>query len=286
MEDTPESINNGRVYLDYFYLNALILGGFQLRDIRVCALIIRLTLACKGSDWATVQQKDLSVIGVSDSHAAEVLQSLVERKIIIKRPYVDNSYQINHAYFLSVTEKNPNRFEQLRALVGLHLFPHKASRGGKSKPPKKVAAFLPAEEEEPSHERSTYHLPPREVYRSKSSGFEQVKDTLERIRTTDRTMGLIGSSKNSSYRKSGLLSPEEFWQQISNPLEEAAYDAWKRLEPYRPSSFGLYVSLLKRGLPLEFFENVSKEISLDKGVEDKGKVFNYRAQEYLRERGL
>lgn len=77
------------------------------------------------------------------------------------------------------------------------------------------------------------------------------------------------------------LSPMTFTP--TNERETMALQTWQKLEPNKPWTFeNTYLPALKKGLPIEKFEEFTNEIlALGEDVENRGALFNWKTHEFF-----
>jgi hypothetical protein len=79
-----------------------------------------------------------------------------------------------------------------------------------------------------------------------------------------------------------IVDPNDFVPK--DALREAAYSAWKELEPQNPASFGFYLWAANEGLLEGEFYTLVSEIKQTPKVLNKGAYFNLRARAILKRR--
>ncbi len=144
------------------------------RELNVVLLIIRVTVGC-GTDWAKIRNTDLQIIGISDSHAKDVVEGMLTKGIILRNEKI-KAYRLSPAYFDTLQYKNEILFEKLGKLIGKHL--PKTSRNGKANVSKIGGEVLPKEEAGTSQFRKSHLFPRREDLGSHNTGFQPMKEIL------------------------------------------------------------------------------------------------------------
>ncbi len=76
-----------------------------------------------------------------------------------------------------------------------------------------------------------------------------------------------------------LLNPCTFLPE--NEGQYALLNAWNKIEPNKPESFGYYLSVYKRGLPPHKFFQFVSEIEQDSTIRNRGAVFVTKVQKYF-----
>lgn len=156
----------------------LVSKNLNKREHKVAMLIIRLTYGCIDNQWVKLKQADLSVIGISSSHAKAILISLLAKEIIIKNE-TRQAYRINEESLLSkLTKKETISLELLGNLIGKQLKP-KSYLIGNELITEKATFGLPEREDPSSQNGNKLALPLREVSRSEKSGFTTPKEILK-----------------------------------------------------------------------------------------------------------
>jgi hypothetical protein len=92
------------------------------------------------------------------------------------------------------------------------------------------------------------------------------------------------ADNNSSKSIKSIFDPNSF--SPSTNAESQALEAWKKLEPGNKAAFyTTYLRRAKQGLPSHLFGQFASEIEQDPTVENKGAVFNSKADEYFKKKG-
>lgn len=76
-----------------------------------------------------------------------------------------------------------------------------------------------------------------------------------------------------------MINPHTF--SPKNEAEFALQEAWNRIEPSKPESFGFYVFAYRRGLPAYMFFQFASEIEQDPKIKNPGAVFVTKVIDYL-----
>ncbi len=66
-----------------------------------------------------------------------------------------------------------------------------------------------------------------------------------------------------------------------NEKDQAALEAWNKIEPNNPDSFSFYLWAVKQEIPLSKIYEFTSEIKQDSSIENKGAVFNKKIASYL-----
>lgn len=77
-----------------------------------------------------------------------------------------------------------------------------------------------------------------------------------------------------------MINPHTFSPR--NEIEFVLQEAWNRIEPSKPKSFGFYVFAYKRGLPAHMFFQFASEIEQDTKIKNPGAVFVTKVLDYLK----
>lgn len=151
--------------------------------MRVVLLIVRITVGCN-TEWAKLRNTDLQVVGISDSHAKVVIESMVIKDIIIRNEKT-KAYKLSPTYFDKLLKVKEPQLEKLAKIIGRHL--PKTSQKGKVNVPEMGGTNLPKEEENTYQIGKSYFLPKREDSGSDEAGFQTAKDILKRrLNISDR----------------------------------------------------------------------------------------------------
>lgn len=81
-----------------------------------------------------------------------------------------------------------------------------------------------------------------------------------------------------------MINPHAF--SPKNETEVALKEAWNRIEPSKPESFGFYVYSYKRGLPAQMFFQFASEIEQDPKIKNPGAIFVTKVMDYLKLHGI
>lgn len=105
------------------------------------------------------------------------------------------------------------------------------------------------------------------------------------IKSNQSESNEIGNA-DKSYKGNGFkVHPREF--KPASAGEVAALEAWKKLEPDNPSTFGTtYLNAHRMGLPPSILFLFTSEIRQDKSIKNPGAVFNKKVKEYLKQHSL
>jgi hypothetical protein len=172
-----ENLIDGFTSLPHFIEHVLLVDRFKKRELKVLYLIIRLTYGAQGSTWARLKQSDLSIIGIGSTHAKEVFESLLEKKVILKKE-ISKEYKLNEDYFhLKLPKKVTTRLEKIIKLVGIHL--PRSGNKNKLEVTETVTEKLPDQEDLSYQFSNQKELPKRELLRSKKTSFFTPKDIFK-----------------------------------------------------------------------------------------------------------
>gem|GEM_PF-1609642 len=273
---TLENINKGHTQIPNIVLNALILAGLLQRDLDVILLISRLTYGCLNQKWARLLQRDLQIIGISESHAKEVITRLLDNEIIVQNGK-RKEFRINEEYLTELTIKGSSFFERLRKLIGKQ-FVRETSLESKSELPEMGSKNLPEEEVTTSQDSKLLTLPSKEVSASVPNGFTTPKDILKINKYSDKDSIAVNNSSNRI-----IIDPRPF--KPENEGEAAALYAWENLEPHNLLAFSTtYYSAYKKGLPVSLFYQFVSEIKQDDTIKNRGAVFNSKVADFFEEK--
>ncbi len=273
---TLENINKGHTQIPHTVLNALILIGLLQRDLDVVLLISRLTYGCLNQKWARLLQRDLQIIGISESHAKEVISRLLENEIIVQNGR-RKEFRINEEYLTEVTKKGSFLFEKLRKLIGKQ-FVRETYPESKAELPKMGSKNLPTEQVITSQESKLLTLPQREVSDTPHNGFTTPKDILKINKYSDKN-----SIANNNSSKNKIIDPRTFIPE--NEGQAAARYAWENLEPNNLLAFSTtYYANYKKGLPPSLFYQFVSEIKQDETIKNRGAIFNSKASCFFEQR--
>ncbi len=219
--------------------------------------------------WADIKQTNLQTIGISPSHAREVITSATQKSLIVQN---GNKSQYKLGNFRAASTV---RAEKLRRLIGKNLI-RSSSQKGNSFIAKPVTYNFPDLEFPPAQYSNVHSFPKQEVLRSSDDQFGQPKDNdKDNFKETDKETGFADKK---------LQDPNSFMP--TNASQAAALEAWKALEPDQPGSFGIYLHFVKLGLVADMFHRFMSEIRQDPTIKNKGAVFNKKASEYLASKAM
>lgn len=180
-------MNNEKINLDYQFIpfpnnifDLIIVNGLNKRELAFVLLVARLTYGCKNAQWAKIKFCDLIIVNISQSHAKEVVESVLAKKIVTQNEKT-KKYRINEDYIRSEVPKMVNpQCEKLVKLVGRQLN-LSSSQNGNENVTKLVTNALPKEEETTSQKSKINPFPKQEVPRLNDASFTHVKDSLKDI---------------------------------------------------------------------------------------------------------
>ncbi len=251
--------------------DVLSLLDLTAREFRVAWLIIRLIYGCH-TKWARIILADLQAAGISQSHAKEVRNRLLEKEILLQNGNKEE-YRLNTEYKVSISEdKLTSGSNRLRKLISKHLA-KESSQNRYPNLPQKETSLLPEEESYPSQNGNIEYLPNEEHSASKKQGFSSPKDILNIAKYTDRKR--IGSSKVRDEE----IDPDTFEPQ--NPAEYEMITTYRELGDTR-KSFPFYLWALYQGLPAYNFRELREDILGTPNVENKGALFVVKVKEYFK----
>lgn len=272
-----DNFSKGHTQLPHKLGNILLLIDLTEREQKVVYLIIRLTYGCQ-KRWAKLKFADLRIIGITPSHAKEVIEPLLVKDIVVQNGKT-KEFRINEEYLCSkVTEKVNNRLAKLGKLVGKQL--KKDYQNSNQEVTKVVTAPLPKKEVSSYQNSNVEGLPRKEDLDSDNNDFATPKDILNKKINIPIDKGFIVD--NNSFKRSGRIpkvNPQFFAP--TNSTDYAALVAFNELEPDNPDSFGFYIWAAKRGLPEAKFYEFASEIKNDKRIQNKGAVFVTKVKNYL-----
>jgi hypothetical protein len=237
---------------------ALLVANLNARVLRLAQLIIRLSFGCQ-QGWADVRQADLTVIGVTSSHAGDVIKEALLLGVV-ERNGTTGHYRVSPSFIAEAARANTARVEELGQLIRRQL-----SHSGRSQTTKTVVRSLPEVEVQHYQNGKPYYLPKREDLGLEHSSDEPPKDNQNKSIT--------------SVNQDAGLDPYKFAP--TNRHEEAAFRVWGRLEQSRPGAFSGYLLLAQRGLGADQFDRLAGEVLEDETIKNKGAVFVTKANTYL-----
>lgn len=177
--------SEGFTIISHDLYNGILVSDLNLRQRLVAELILRLTNGCH-REWAKVKKADLTIVGISNQHAKEVIEPMVQRGILIINEKT-SELKINMRFFTKHKPSNEARMEKLRKVIGKNLPKLTTSRNGNTNVPELGSEDLPKREEETSQNRNNYPFLKREDWSSDNKGFQTTKDILKkRINISDR----------------------------------------------------------------------------------------------------
>jgi phage replication O-like protein O len=277
MEQVNDNFSKGHTQVPHWIFHCLLLTDLSKRELKVVLLVIRLTLGCQ-KKWAKIKQRDLSIIGVGETHAKEVLSTLLETKIILLNEKTQ-TYGLNEEFLNSQLTKSVS-INSLDRLIGKQLL-KESYQNGKEELTETVSKNLPNKEVSTSQDSKLITLPKQEVLRSSNDGFTTPKDILKINKYSDKDIVADNNSSNSDYE---FLNPKNFTP--SNEGEAAALYAWENLEPNNPFAFKTtYYAVYKKGLPAFLFYQFTSEIKQDPTIKNLGAIFNNKVSGYFEQRG-
>ncbi len=157
-------------------LHSILLNHFTKRELKIMFLIARLTYGCHRK-WARFNLSNLQIVGISPSHAGEVMEILLQNTSVIKNNKT-MEFRINEDFLLTEANKKELLISKLKKVVGKNL-PHKTSQNGNEELPETGIETLPKEEDEFSQKSNLQLLPKKEVSRSNNGEFSSVKEIMK-----------------------------------------------------------------------------------------------------------
>lgn len=263
-DNTTSKEQSGFTGIPHSVLDGLVLMGLSKREMVLSLLVARLTYGCH-RQWAALKQADLVVIGVSASHAKEVISTATANGALVQNGKT-GEYKLGELYVGETANS-----QRLRKLIGKHIAPS-ASQNSNPKVTEQVTDNLPKKEDATSQNGNPNDFPKRELSRSDKGIVPQPKDSdKDKYKETDKDSPIA----NKKYPNPNTFKP-------NNAAQEAALYAWKTLEPNQPDSFSVYLKFVKNGLSSDIIYRITSEIKQDPTVRNKGALFNTKAYEYLR----
>lgn len=282
-EGVHKHFEEGFTRLPNKILYALTSLDINMREVKVLLLILRLTYGCMNKPWAKLKQSDLRAIGISPSHAKEVLESLIEKNFLIQNGSL-KEYKINEDVLIAKTRKRKDQLNLLGELVGNQLKKYTSPKGNQ-KLPKEETPNFPKWENNTSQNGDFYTFPKREVLASRDGDFTGLKDMIniskksDRKEIADNNTFLDNDFSSIEEKTTAGVYPGEYQPQTEE--EVAALAAWNYIEPDNPKSFDFYLYAVSKGLPAGKFYEFAAEIKQDNTIRDKGKVFTTKVTNYL-----
>lgn len=267
-----ETFSKGFTRVPHKISNVLPLLNLTEREQRVVALIIRLTYGCNRR-WIQLKQADLQIVNITPSHAKEVRNSLINKKIIIQKE-CKREYRINEDYIASseVEKKISCQLEKLRILIGRQLNSQTSLKSNKSLTESGSTEF-------PNMEDSDYQignnkqLPNEEVSATNNNVFNSPKDILNKDKYKDI------KDRFSYNRSEKHINPNGFYPQ--NETEFEMFESFRLIDNANPDSFSFYISTLQKGLPARKFREFREDILRTPKIKNKGSVFVTKVQQYF-----
>lgn len=248
--------------VSHIVLERLLTARLNKREYILALLVIRLTSGCH-KDWAELIQADLSAVGISPNHAKEVIASSIEKGLLVQNNKT-KQYKLGSLNQLPIA----GDIEKLKKLVGKQL---NASHNGNIGVPEMGTKELPNQEYASSRNGNIRPFLEGELIRSDNAPANERKDN-------DKDNFIESSKYNNPSKR--FIDPHDF--KAKDDKERAALATWNALEPDKPNSFGLYLSLAHKGLSAEMFYSLATEIKDDPTVTNKGAAFAKRTFDFRR----
>lgn len=265
MNSTSTDSLEGFTKFPHTVLERLLLGQLSKRELILVLLIARLTFGCH-KEWAKIIQADLSAIGIRPNHARSIIASSLEKRLILQnqktKQYKLGSFDLTSA---------AGDAERLKKLVGKQLI-DKSSYNGNSDIPIQGTDGLLNQEHASSYNGNARTFLEGEIIRSDNASAVEPKDNDK-----DKFIQNVKYNVTSP----NFIDPNTF--KPRDDKERAAVATWRWLEADKPKSFGLYLSLARKGLPADTFYSLATEIGDDKTISNKGAAFSKRTYEYSRQ---
>jgi hypothetical protein len=255
-----DNFSKGFTQIPHIVGNILPCLSLSSREYRTVLIIIRLTYGC-GRGWAYLNNNDLTIGNIAPPHAGKVIKGLLKKKVVVKNKTTKKEYRLNEKLLkkLSKKESAPN-LEKFGKLVGKNLY-IKRTYGSGNDPIATMRKSRLLEKEYIGYQNGNKKgLPKRKHLASQNS---EIDTTIDKEIQKDKDKAI--DNRN----------PHLFVAQSSTQF--AAQEAWKKLEPHNPDSFGFYLSMAKKGLPECKFYELCKEIELDRKINNKGAAFVKKA---------
>ncbi len=246
-------------------LEELLYSNLNASQRRVVDLVIRLTHGCH-REWASIKQADFCACRVTSTHIKSILNSLLESDVIIRNDSNKNKYKVNEKIRYRFNETDNKRFSKL---LSKNLKP-KSYQVGNTTVNNSEDSILPIEEDITSQRWNKGQLPIREVLDSKNTGFSVLKETINKIKKSDKD----NIDQNNTFLK---INP-------SNENEQIALEGCIKLEPNNPRAYSTtYLYSLNKGLPKSIFYQYVSEIN-QSNAKNKGAVFNKKVSDYFKKK--
>jgi len=275
--DNKQPPEEGFVRFNHSLYHALLLTSLTSRQLKVVLLVIRLTLGCH-QKWAKLIQAELQIVGITASHAGEVIDELLQKTILVQNEKT-GEYRLNEKYFV-LDDKRRIRLERLTHLIGDQLY--KTSQSGNPVNPKMVTQDFPNGEHDSSQIGNS---DPFQNWEDLISG--KSKNTTPKDNDKDNIKHNVKESIAAidSYKRIiSKVDPHTFVPKTE--AQKYALYAWENIEPDKPDSFNLYLWCAHRGLPPEIFDQFTNDILSHDNYDNPGAMFNKKAMDYLRQNDL
>ncbi len=267
MNQSDTTRNEGFTKIPHSVFDGLLLQNLTQRELALLLLVARLSYGCQRRN-AVLRQVDLVTIGISAGHAKGVLSSAIAKGVLVQEESDDESGSLFR--LADFCGDGTTREVKLRKLVGKQL--PRTYQNGNTVVPRVVTDNLPIGEDGSYQIGNSRDVIEGEIVGDGEATSPQPKDSdkhkfIEPVKENVVTGTHVDPSR---------FSPK-------NDIEAAALEAWRQLEPHKPDSFGLYLSLIKQGFTADVFYSFASEIKNDPTVRRKGAVFNKKAYEYCRQ---
>lgn len=173
----PDNFVEGFTQIPHWVLNTFLCLDISQRGLKLVLLIARLSYGCLNHKWIKLRKADLQIIGISPTHAKQVLETAIKTQVILQNERT-GELKINEEYLQSkevINDIKP-KLDRLRKVVGKQL--QMDYQKGNDNVTKIVTPELPNREASFSQKGNPYTFPKRKVSASNKSGFTPVIDTL------------------------------------------------------------------------------------------------------------
>lgn len=272
-----DSFEGGFTRIPYHLYSAILVYGLSLRQLKVVLFIAKLTFGCH-VEWANLKQSDPTVIGISSTHAKEVIKSLLDQAILVQNDKT-KQFKINQEYLISYTthEKSP-LLDKLASLVGKHIHP-KSTQKGNTNVTNLGTSNFPKKETYSSQNGNEESLPKEEQSASQNSNFSPVKDIVKDKFLNSEKYPIAFPSNEMGQ----LVDPNSF--SPSNACETAALDICNEFEPHSAYAFTTtYLWACRLDVAADRLYQFASETRQDPSVKNKGAVFRKKVKDYLARR--
>lgn len=276
MDNKHQPQEEGFVRLNHSLYHALLTCDLTVRQLKVVLLVLRLTIGCQRK-WAKLIQADLKIVGVTASHARQVVDELLNKTILIQNEKT-GEYRLNERYFI-LDDKKRKRLERLTHLIGIQIY--KPSQNGNPVNPKVVTHDFPIQQQSSSQFSNVEPLPNEKLLALENVYFASPKDNDKNNikHNVKENIAAISSFNKVNSR----VDPHTFIPETE--AQKYALYAWENIEPHKPDSFNFYLWCASRGLPADIFDQFTNDV-LSHEYDNPGAMFNTKAMDYLRQHDL